>query len=443
MALTPTLKKGCRSPRALADDLVVCRSCGLEQPSSAFGERCPRDSLALVPHSELQANPQDSLLGAVLAGKYLVVGVLGAGGMGTVYRAVQEPVGREVALKTIRPMTASRSELEGLGARFHREAKVMARLSHPSTVRLYDYGIEKNLLFMVLELVRGRTLAQAISQDGFFAPRRAMGVARQVLGALAEAHSLGLVHRDIKPANIMVFRGLWDEEWVKILDFGLAKAFRADASLAATTQTQGAIGTPLYMAPEQGAEQPADARSDLYSFGVVLYELLAGRPPFMATTPVGAIVAHREQAVPPMPAERSIPPELERAVLKALAKRPENRFANAREMAEALLKAIPHEPSLLGLEAAKAGDLVPMPALQRRTRAWPVAAALIAGGALGALAVRWATPPSVAVPEIVAGWPAQSDLSEVRANAAPGLQEAGPSSGASDDALEPKPRESP
>ena len=321
----------------------MCHKCGRKDPAATLGARCPNDGLALVSEEEHAKAPKDTILGRVIGGKYPVVGIIGSGGMGSVYRAVQEPVGREVALKVIRNMgdEATEASTENLRARFFREAKTVAKLANPSAVTLYDYGAEEDgVLYMVLEFVKGQRVSDVIRSDGSLPPARAVTIACQVLNALAEAHGLGLIHRDLKPDNIMLVRGPWGEEQSKVLDFGIAKV-RKDKDNTLETGTGLLLGTPLYMPPEQATARGADTRSDLYSLGVVIFEMLTGGPPFTASTVFEVLLAHREKPVPPFPPEMGIPPALEAAVAKALAKAPEDRFPDAAAMAQALLEALP------------------------------------------------------------------------------------------------------
>ncbi len=325
----------------------MCHRCGHKGEADApLGTRCPKDQTALIPEEDHKKAPKDTILGRVIGGKYPVVGIIGSGGMGSVYRAVQEPVGREVALKVIRNFGDEGNEAisETLRQRFFREAKVVAKLANPSAVTLYDYGAEDDgVLYMVLELVKGRRLSDAIRAEGIIAPARAVSIAYQVLNALTEAHGLGLVHRDLKPDNIMLVRGPWGEEQAKVLDFGIAKVKTKEKENTLETGTGLLLGTPLYMPPEQAMARGAEPRSDLYSLGVVLYEMLVGAPPFTASTVFEVLLAHREKPVPTFPPEYNVPPALEAAVGKAMAKEPEERFTDAAEMAQALLESIPPE----------------------------------------------------------------------------------------------------
>ncbi|MGC4116369.1 MAG: protein kinase [Myxococcales bacterium] len=325
---------------------TICHGCNYTEVPGEVGKRCPRCGLAFVPIPEHKSRPTDAYLGRVIAGRYPIVGFVGAGTQGSVYRALQEPVGREVVIKLIHPSSDDDPITDSVRERFVREAKIVSRLSSPSTVTLHDYGVDTDgTLFMVLEYLKGRTLARLLAAEKFLNVSRAVAITYQVLQSLAEAHSLGLVHRDLKPANLMVVKGPFGEDQVRVLDFGVARAESRDLSGRHTTKAGTLIGTPRYMSPEQARGETADARSDLYAAGVMLYELLCGTPPFGAADPMEALIGHLEGKVPPLPPEYNVPPALEVAVFKALAKDPAQRFQSAMEMAKAIMDAREHKDS--------------------------------------------------------------------------------------------------
>src|SRR5215469_12040057 len=216
----------------------------------------------------------------VLARRYVLFEVLGTGGMATVWRARDEVLGRDVAVKVLSPQYAADP---GFLARFEREARHAARLSHRHLVTVFDSGVYQAMPFIVMELVAGPTLRQVLDETGMLPAGEAVGIAAAVCEALEVAHTAGLVHRDIKPANIVVSAGE-----VKVLDFGIA---RADGS-AGGTRTLGVLGTAAYLSPEQASGRAAAPQSDLYSLGCVLFEMLTGSPPFTADSPVGLAYRH-------------------------------------------------------------------------------------------------------------------------------------------------------
>ncbi len=317
---------------------LVCPCCGFspegEPPSPPV---CPKEGAWLVEAVEVGRAPTDPFLGTEVGGKYAVVGIIGAGGMGAVYRAIQQPVGRPVALKVIRQAAAREAELE---QRFRKEAEAVARLKHPNTVTLHDFGVsdEDGHLYMVLEYVEGPSLEAVLKAEGRLDVGRSCRLVAGVLDALVEAHELGLVHRDLKPANIMLVETTWGGEAVKVLDFGIAK-FRGSGGSASLTRPGYVMGTAKYMSPEQAWGKQVDARSDLYAMGLVLYECLAGRPPFVRTDPLQILVAHRQEAPPPLPEELPIPAAVRDVVARSLEKRKEDRHRDARAMVEALRSA--------------------------------------------------------------------------------------------------------
>jgi len=276
--------------------------------------------------------------GATVAGRFRIVRQLGAGGTGTVFEAVQLGLERKVALKLLHAHVAA---LPGAPERFRREAMLLARLRHPNTAEVYDWGEEGDSLYLAMELLHGEALDELVYRGGSLALPRVVGLLAQVLEVLEAAHALGIIHRDIKPSNLMVC-ALPTGEQVKLLDLGLATVV-GDAGFARLTQTGFLNGTPAYMSPEQSRAQPVDGRSDLYALGCVLYELLVGAPPFGISPPLEVLAGHIYRPVRP-PSEvrpgRAIPAALERLTLRALAKRPEERPATAAEMRASLLASL-------------------------------------------------------------------------------------------------------
>jgi serine/threonine-protein kinase len=301
---------------------------------------CPTDGTLLVSGSEYAAIKNDPLIGTTLAGRYNIVGRVGTGGMGTVYRAEQVGLAREVALKVLKQEASYDREVV---ARFQREAKAMSMLLHANTVRVFDFGEDPSgHLYLAMELLEGELLTACSEREGALDVKKAIEIAQQILRSLAEAHSKGLIHRDLKPDNIYLARIEGHTgPVVKVLDFGIAKVFRDDAKPMDQLETQAGtvFGTPRYMSPEQAQGKPLDQRSDLYAVGVLLYQLLVGHPPFIDDDAVVVMAKHiREMPVPPTKAapERPIPKSLERVVLRALAKDPNARPASADELDRAL-----------------------------------------------------------------------------------------------------------
>ncbi len=230
----------------------------------------------------------------VLGGRYTLLAVLGTGGMATVWRARDEMLGRDVAVKVLNPQHAADAEFLD---RFESEARHAAAVSHPRLVTVFDCGVESGTPFIVMELVAGRTLRQVLDDAGVLPPGQAVAIAAAVCEGLEAAHAAGLVHRDITPANIVLNGGA-----VKVLDFGIARADGTRAATAAGT----VVGTAAYLSPEQASGRPADPRSDLYSLGCVLFEMLTGRPPFTADSAVG--LAYRQVHDDPGPPSAWPPP---------------------------------------------------------------------------------------------------------------------------------------
>jgi hypothetical protein len=246
--------------------------------------------------------------------------------MSELYLARDRMLGREVAVKVIRPELAAD---ERSLARFRREARAAASLSHPGIVAIHDVGVHGDAPFIVMELVHGRTLGQVLHDEGRFSPDRAAEIGVAVGHALAAAHAAGIIHRDVKPGNVMVT----DSGQVKVLDFGIAHAARW------TPLTEGPVvhGTAEYMAPEQIRGERADPRSDIYALGVVLYELLVGHPPFHGETPLAVAYRHLEDTPPPVESERAdVSPGLAAVLARSLAKDRGHRYRNAAEMAAEL-----------------------------------------------------------------------------------------------------------
>jgi tetratricopeptide (TPR) repeat protein/tRNA A-37 threonylcarbamoyl transferase component Bud32 len=275
---------------------------------------------------------EDPLVGTVLARKFRIHAVLGEGGMGRVYRAEQLPLGVDVVVKTLHAKLVTDRIVV---ARFFREAQAASRLRHPNSVSILDFGDADGTLYIAMEYLRGRALSRVLVEDGRFEPRRAIRIANQVLDVLAAAHHSDIVHRDLKPDNIMVEDLPTQSDFVKVLDFGIAKIASSDEKL---TQAGMVFGTPSYMSPEQaGGSVEIDGRADLYSVGVILYELLTGRVPLRADSLPMLLVAVATEPAPPVRSLRAdVPPALADIIDMTLAKDPASRPQTALEMKAAL-----------------------------------------------------------------------------------------------------------
>lgn len=286
----------------------------------------------------------DANIGRVVADRFEVKSLIGSGGMGSVYRARQVGLDRPVALKLLKEEASWDPDTV---TRFHREAKAMSLLQHGNTVRVFDFGqTADGTLFLAMELLEGETLTKRLNREGCLDPILAIRVVQQVLRSLHEAHSKGIVHRDLKPDNIML-AGVdgHAEPVVKVLDFGIAKVFREDHQIdQLETQAGTVFGTPRYMSPEQAQGKTLDHRSDLYTVGTLLYQLLTGQPPFIDDDAVVVMAKHIRET-PPSPRaavpERPIPRSLDKLAMRALGKEPDDRFDNAEEMEAKLMACLP------------------------------------------------------------------------------------------------------
>ncbi|MFN8192222.1 MAG: Stk1 family PASTA domain-containing Ser/Thr kinase [Nocardioidaceae bacterium] len=272
-------------------------------------------------------NPEPTVVG----GRYELGELLGRGGMAEVRKGVDRRLGRAVAVKRLRTDLASDATFQ---ARFRREAQSSASLNHPSIVAVYDTGEEMATdgsdvaqPYIVMEFVAGRTLREILREGRKILPERALEITSSVLSALDYSHRAGIIHRDIKPGNVM----LTPSGDVKVMDFGIARAVSDSASTM--TQTAAVVGTAQYLSPEQARGETVDSRSDVYSAGCLLYELLTGRPPFVGDSPVAVAYQHvREMPSPPSDHDTELPPEVDAIVMKALAKRVEDRYQSASAM---------------------------------------------------------------------------------------------------------------
>jgi len=299
---------------------------GKETDGMSTAEKLPEEAPAISAET-------DPLLGKILNTKFKILSLIATGGMGVIYRGVQIALDRAVAIKVLTPTTASSQIDPNFHKRFFLEASILARLQHPNIVTVFDYGRVENMeperYFMAMEYLEGETLFRRMRKAGRIPPVEAMGIARQIARGLREAHKHGVVHRDLKPSNIMLVPGEDMGELVKILDFGLVKVVADDSE--ELTQQGSFLGSPRFMSPEQISHGKVDLRTDIYSLGVILYQMLCGKVPFEAANSVQILIAHLQQPVPPLRErnpEAECPEVLEAFVMKCLAKDPEGRPAN-------------------------------------------------------------------------------------------------------------------
>jgi eukaryotic-like serine/threonine-protein kinase len=278
------------------------------------------------------------MLGRVLADKYKIVSLLARGGMGKVYKGEQAPLGRVCAIKVLtQPDNGATSEDE-FRKRFFLEASIGAKLTHPNTVTIFDYGVtDDGVYFIAMEYLEGKTLARVLKEEGPFNEERTSHIARQICRSLREAHALGVIHRDLKPANIYLVSHADESDVVKVLDFGLVKNVESDGE--DLTQTGLFMGSPKYMAPEQIRGEHVDGRTDIYALGVIMYEMIAGKVPYDRAKQVDTLLAHVNDALPALRDKKpdiEISELLETIVLRCLAKNPAERYGGMGEVLESL-----------------------------------------------------------------------------------------------------------
>ncbi len=374
------------STSSVVGERRICPRCRRLEPREL--PRCDLDGATLLRLGQ----PDDERLLSVLDDKLTLIGRLGSGGMGAVYRAVQHSMEREVAVKLLHePAEGGSAHAE----RFLQEARAASRITHPNVVSVIDFGrTGDGELYLAMELVRGPSLAELLDIEQRLDPKDAIRWVAAVCEALHAAHTVGIVHRDIKPANVVVVRSPGGgEDIVKVLDFGIAK--HEDASAARLTATGTVCGTPAYMSPEQALGEPTSPQSDVYSTAALLFELLTGTPPYAAEAPLQVLLAHVNA---PVPSVRHRRPELseglDRVLQAALAKRPEERPATALAFKAALLTVEPLATGPASSPALTAPALPQADTASRRRWGLGLAGAALLGGTL----VVWSAWPPAATP---------------------------------------------
>jgi hypothetical protein len=318
-----------------------------------------------VNDASLEDAALQAFVGRTIQGRYRIDALLGSGGMGAVFRAHHSGLGHDVALKVLRPH-AHAGEIAT--ARFRREARSASRLEHPSCVRVLDFGeLEDGAKYLVMQLVLGDELKRRLGSP--WPPLVAIDLAMQILAGLAHAHARGVVHRDLKPENVLVTEGDDGQPLVKLVDFGIAKLLEGDDGEPRLTHTGMRFGTPRYMSPEQAGGGKVDERTDLYAVGLLLYEMLAGHPPFVADDV--ATIMRMQILTPPPPLPSTTPPALEAVVMRLLAKSRKQRFATAKDTMAALsaVRAELATPTAAPLAVSSSVVALPMPMASAATTA--------------------------------------------------------------------------
>jgi serine/threonine-protein kinase len=343
--------------------MTACPQCGLEY---AAGEVfCPNDGARLAPKHDSTGVPvgrssdADPLIGQLLSGRYKIIRKIGEGGMGIVYEAEHVVIEKRVGLKVLREDFSRRADVV---ERFRQEAKSASKIGHEHIIDISDFGVTATgANYFVMELLHGHDLASELEKKGPLSARRTIQLALQCTRALGAAHKKGIVHRDMKPENIFLVQRASGEDFVKIVDFGIAKMsdIETDGQPGRKLTKTGMIfGTPEYMSPEQAGGKKLDHRVDIYAMGIILYELLTGRVPYVGDTFMGILTQHMFETPPPIalanPAAQ-VPPELERIVLKALAKNADDRYQSMEELGHDLTLA------LEGASSGTAPSLAPPP----------------------------------------------------------------------------------
>ncbi len=377
----------------LPDEADFCSSCGAPRPNH---DPHTAETLKQTDTTNDQLSPRtdnhdrDPRIGLTLDSKYQLLERLGEGAMGSVYRARRLHIGDDVAVKLMsRDLIKNQKALE----RFRREARSAAMIRHPNVVSIHDFNDadeQNGEAYIVMELIKGDSLRKVLGREGRLTPERAVSLMSDVCSGVGSAHRQGLLHRDLKPDNVIVMAASpdGDRETAKVVDFGLAKV--RDSDVSALTQTGALLGTLYYMSPEQCRGEILDARADVYSLGAVLYEMLTGRPPFVASNPVSLITKHLSDLPPPFPEHLLILPALAKACFRALAKNPEERQADAIKFRDELQAALAgeHKPEVTTHSGAPPASNLRIPESHRSRTAlhWIIAVLavfVIATGSIG------------------------------------------------------------
>ncbi|MFK7988094.1 MAG: protein kinase [Sandaracinaceae bacterium] len=356
------------SENALRPRPLECPACERKAPPDArycagCGRRFGEES-----HSEHEAGA-DPLIGRTIADRYRIESLLGRGGMGVVYRVEHVRMGKIMAMKLLSGALARDKEVR---KRFKREAEAVSRLDHTNTVQVFDFGESQGMTYLIMEYLAGRDLGQLVKDDGPQPFARVARFASQICGSVQQAHELGIVHRDLKPENVMVIEDRAAPDYVKVLDFGLAKLRETEeAAEKSITRAGSILGTPYYMAPEHIRGEEVDPRSDVYAVGALMYKVLVGVPPFWASSPVGVLTQHlTEEVLPPSvkAPELDVPEEADRILVRTMSKNPDDRYQSMDALRADLMAYLESVGQSGGLESASLPGLSPVSSTSGRQR---------------------------------------------------------------------------
>ncbi len=342
---------------------LVCPACGRV---SAFDARfCAVCGFRFQAGEEGDARDMaDPLIDRVVADRYRIVELIGRGGMGVVYRVEHTRIGKQMAMKLLHGELARDKEVI---RRFRREAEAVSKLDHPNTVQVFDFGRSEGMTYLIMELLSGKDLGAILTTDGAMGFSRMARIAVQICGSAQQAHERGIVHRDLKPENVRILSDRSEPDFVKVLDFGLAKLRESEEQARASITREGfLVGTPYYMAPEHIRGDSVDARSDVYALGALMYKSVTGVPPFWATSPVAVLTKHlNDPIVPPSvrAPQKDVPEAADRIIVRTLQKDPRDRYQSMRELREALAEHLTE----IGLDPGSGRQVVPSSVAAIRT----------------------------------------------------------------------------